>query len=146
MSEIEEEIEELGYQIFAVSPSQPRRVTEIVADRGYRYTLLSDSELRVADAFGLVWRMGDEQVAQYRQYGLDLQAESGHDHQLLPVPAAYLVGSDGIVDFAYVNPDHRTRIPPDLLLAAARIFGEAEAKPETEGANASSAQGDEGEQ
>ena len=120
MSQIEDELEELGYQIFAITPSLPMRNRKLVDESGYRYTLLSDPELSLTQSFGLVWHMSDEQTAQYKQYGIDLEKESGQKHHNLPVPAAYLVNTEGVVEFAYVNPEYKTRISSDVLLAAAR--------------------------
>ncbi|RKZ13025.1 hypothetical protein DRQ32_02445 [bacterium] len=125
MSGIESELIEMGYQILAIGPSLPVKVIEQVAEHGYHYQLLSDGKLRVADEFGLLWRMTDPMLKMYEDYGIDLEAESGEDHQMLPVPAAYIIGIDGIIDFAYVNPDHRTRISAPVLLAAARAAIEA---------------------
>ena len=83
-------------------------------------TVLSDSPMTAAAAFGLAWRAPDEMVETYKGYGIDLEADSGMDHHLLPVPAAFVI-TDGVIRFAYVNPDHRTRVSGELLLTAARL-------------------------
>ena len=36
------------------------------------------------------------------------------------MPSVFLVGTDGIIDFAYVNPDYKTRLDSEVLLAAAK--------------------------
>ena len=41
-------------------------------------------------------------------------------HGVLPVPAVFVVGTDGVVRYQYVNPDHHTRLDAEVLLAAAR--------------------------
>lgn len=110
----------MGYRIFAITPSLPAKNQQLLDESGYRYTLLSDPKLQVAAEFGLVWHVSDEMVKRYLGYGIDLEKDSGQVHHNLPVPAAYLIGTDGKVDFAYVNPDHTTRVSSDVLLAAAR--------------------------
>jgi len=120
VSQIESQSEEMGLRIFAITPSRPLHNHELLEKTGYHYTLLSDSELSIAEAFGLAWHVPDEQVAKYEQYGIDLEQDSGNQSHNLPVPAAYLVGKDGKVDFAYVNPDYKTRISNEVLLAAAK--------------------------
>ncbi len=39
---------------------------------------------------------------------------------LLPVPAAYVIDTDGIIVFGYANPNYKVRVPATVLLAAAR--------------------------
>ena len=41
-------------------------------------------------------------------------------HIALPVPTVFVVGTDGVVRFRYVNPIHRVRLDVDGLLAAAK--------------------------
>jgi peroxiredoxin len=122
LAELESQFIALGYDILAISPDRPERVAEVSKLLGAELnaTLLSDSSMQAASAFGLTFRVPDELVAKYREYGIDLEADSGQSHHLLPVPAAYVfVG--GVIQFQYVNPDYKTRVPGELLLAAARI-------------------------
>jgi hypothetical protein len=39
-------------------------------------------------------------------------------------PAVFLVSADGRIRWEYVNPDYRERVPPEVLLAAARALAE----------------------
>jgi peroxiredoxin len=120
VSEIESELVEMGYQVLAVTPTTPDGISQALEESGYSYQVFSDADLSVTDQFGLVWHLSDETVEKYVEYGIDLEAESGLKHHNLPVPAAYLIGKDGAIDFAYVNPDHTTRVSSEVLLAAAR--------------------------
>jgi peroxiredoxin len=76
--------------------------------------------MEAAKAFGLAFRVDDKGYQRLSGYGIDLEAASGEKHHLLPVPAVYLVGKDGIVQFQYVNPNYRVRLTPEVLLAAAK--------------------------
>ncbi len=72
-----------------------------------------------AQAFGIAFQVAKEALAR-RNFGAELEDASGEKHHLLPVPAAFIIGTDGIIKFEYVNPNHLVRIKPDLLLAAAK--------------------------
>ena len=65
------------------------------------------------------WCYSYATLDRYKVYGIDLEDASGQKHHLLPVPSVFLVGTDGVIKFRYVNPDHTVRIDPDALLAAA---------------------------
>lgn len=73
-----------------------------------------------ARAFGLAFRVDAETYENLLGYGIDLEAASGEDHHLLPVPAVFLIGRDGTIDFRYYNPDYKERLSGDALLEAAR--------------------------
>lgn len=88
--------------------------------------LLSDRNASVAQNFGVAYRVDDGTLKQLQQYGIDIEAASGEKHRLLPVPAVFLITSDGEIRFQYVHPDYKIRLDPELLLAAAKII----AKPE----------------
>ena len=76
-----------------------------------------------SQAFGIVFQVDEKTVERYKnQLSIDLEDASGEKHHLLPVPAVFIVGSDGIIRFEYVNPSHKIRIGPDLLLAAVKAF------------------------
>ncbi len=116
---IEADLLELGYQLLAISPDRPSKLAESREKKELSYTLLSDSKMAAAKAFGIAFRVADETLEQYDEYGIDLEEASGSTHHLLPVPAVFIVGTDGRIKFSYVNPDYKTRLAPDVLLEAA---------------------------
>ena len=68
--------------------------------------------------------MDDATLAELKKYNIDVEQASGQKHHMLPVPAVFLVATNGLIQFEYVNPDYKVRLEPELLLAAARIaFG-----------------------
>ena len=87
--------------------------------------LVSDNEMTGAQALGIAFRVDDATVKKYKEsYGIDLEADSGRTHHLLPVPSVFIVGTDGVIQFSYVNPDYKVRIDPDVLLNAAKSVSE----------------------
>jgi peroxiredoxin len=54
-----------------------------------------------------------------KAFHVDLVAASGESHHRLPVPAAFVVDSQGIIHFSYHNPDIKVRVDPDKLFEAA---------------------------
>jgi len=121
LQEIQGELAALGYQVLAISPDRPEKLAESAVNREIGYTLLSDSKMNAARAFGIAFQVDAATVAKYRdEYEIDLEADSGEKHHQLPVPAAFVVDTDGVIAFSYVNPDYKQRIDPQLLLAAAR--------------------------
>ena len=84
------------------------------------YRLLSDRGMAASQAFGIAFR-DEELVRTYREsYGLDLEAYAGDDHHMLPVPAVFVLNTEGRIAFHYVNPDYMVRLPETVLLEAAK--------------------------
>ena len=122
LQEIEKDMIGLGYQILAVSMDRPEKLSETLGKDHLTYTLLSDSKANAVKAFGLAYKLDDETLAKYKTYGIDIEGDSGEKHHILPVPAAFIIGTDGIIKFEYINPDYKVRIDAGLLLSAAKNY------------------------
>ncbi|MFO7653574.1 MAG: peroxiredoxin-like family protein [Candidatus Krumholzibacteriia bacterium] len=124
---VQQDLSALGYQILAVSADRPAKLTAPVEEHDLEYQLLSDSTMAAARALGIAFEVPDETVQKYKNdYNIDLEADSGETHHQLPVPAAIVLDREGMVRFIHVDPDYRSRIDPELLLAAARVALEKE--------------------
>ncbi|MDT8450532.1 MAG: peroxiredoxin-like family protein [Wenzhouxiangellaceae bacterium] len=119
----EAELREMGFEVWFVSPDKPELLSE--GDHSeFGYKLYSDPGMNAAQAFGIAFRVDDETFERYVAYGNDLNERSGDDHRALPAPATFIIGTDGKVQFGYVNPDYTVRLAPEVLLAAARSYAE----------------------
>lgn len=119
LQELQSEIMNKGYQILALSPDRPEKVSKSIKDQNASYTLLSDSKMNAAKALGVAFRLDDATVKTYKsQYSIDLEADSGEKHHLLPVPSAFVIDAYGQVTFAHSNPDYKVRISKEELLKA----------------------------
>ena len=125
---IEGDLRDLGYRLVFLSPDRPETLREGAGEGGTSYELVSDSRMAAAEAFGVAFRLDDVTVARYREAGVDLSEASGESHGLLPVPSTWVIGADGVIRYAYVNPDYKTRLAPAVLLAAARAAVAPEAR------------------
>ena len=119
--QIEPKLLEMGYQILAVSADSPESLSQSKQKLKMGYILLSDHSMKGATALGIAWRVNTDTLKILDGYGIDLEKASGEKHHILPVPAAYIVGTDGKISFAYVNPDYEVRVPATVLLEAARV-------------------------
>lgn len=124
LQEIDPKLRELGYRIVAISPDLPENLGKSMEKGSLTYTLLSDSSMAASKAFGLAFTLDDAMLEKYAKYGIDLETASGEKHHMLPVPAVFLIGQDGVIDFVYTNPDYTIRIDPAALLSAAKAAQE----------------------
>lgn len=121
---ITKEAEALGYQIIAISPDRPEELGDSITRDKLDYALLSDSKADAMRAFGIGFRVDAATVEKYKGYGIDLEKSSGEAHHALPVPSVFIVDSAGVIQFSYVHPDYKIRVPGSVILAAARAVAE----------------------
>ena len=124
MRKAEAQLKEMGFDIWFISIDKPEMLLESLDDPDIGYTMYSDSSLEATRAFGIAFQVDDELVEKYLQWSIDLEKASGETHHVLPAPATYIIGKDGVINFAYVNPNYKARLHPDVLLAAANAYNE----------------------
>ena len=120
LADIQEDLNGYGYQILAISPDRPAGLKEATEKNELGYLLFSDSKAKAIEAFGLGFKVDEKTLEKYKGHGIDLEEASGRDHNILPVPAVYLVDHDGKILFRYYNPDHKVRLSTEEILAAAK--------------------------
>jgi peroxiredoxin len=102
----------LSAQLVAISPQPPPNSRKSQRENKVSFPILSDPGNEVAARFGLRFELPDYLVELYRNtFKNDLARINGEPSWTLPMPARYVIGTDGVVAYAEVNPDY-TR-PPD---------------------------------
>jgi peroxiredoxin len=124
LRKVENELREMGFDIWFISIDRPELLYESLQQPDLGYTILSDSKLDATRAFGLAFRVDDDTIERYKKHDIDLEASSGEAHHVLPAPSTFIIAGDGMIRFQYTNPDYTVRLPPDVLLAAARSFSD----------------------
>jgi len=119
LRKIEADLSAIGFQIVAISPDKPEKLRNTIASAHLAYTLLSDKRAAAARSFGIAFKVDDETLENYQKYNIDIEENSGATHHVLPVPSVFILGTDGRVNFQYVNPEYKIRLAPSVLLAAA---------------------------
>ena len=103
------ELSRAGGTLVAMTPETGGRALSTKREHGLRYEVLVDVDLAVAMAFGIVFRTPPLYVELLRRRGIDLAERSGNPAWLLPVPAAFLVGENGVVRRSWGNIDFTRR-------------------------------------
>ena len=118
------EIRSLGGSLVAASPQLPDNSLSTAEKNALEFEVLSDIGNRVAQEFGLVWRLPEDLREVYLGFfKLALPEYNGDDTWELPLTATFVVGRDGVIRFAFVDPDYTRRAEPAEILAALRSEG-----------------------
>lgn len=120
------EIQKLGATLVAITPEKPDLTAETEKRKGLEFPILSDTDNKLATQLGLAFTLDSELKQVYSEFGIDLQKDQGNPDWKLPVPATYVVGTDGKVRFAFVDVDYTRRAESADILNA---ILEAQEKP-----------------
>lgn len=109
-----------GGTLTAIMPETGGRALAARRTLGLSHRVLADVDHGLASGCGVAFSV----PAPYRRmllgFGLDLAVRQGSEAWLLPVPATFVVGRDGVVAWAFVDADFTRRAEPGDVVAALR--------------------------
>jgi peroxiredoxin len=112
MEEARQEIEGLGATLVAVSQQTAANSRKSQRDNKLGFPILGDKGGDVAAAFGVRWDVPEYLQSIHKAVGADITVFNGEDSWTLPMPARYVIGQDGIIQYAEVNADYTQRPEP----------------------------------
>jgi peroxiredoxin len=111
------EIERRGAALVAVSPQTAANSRRAQRDNKLGFPILSDPRNEVAAAFGLRFKLPDYLIDLYKNaFKNDLAVVNGDPGWTLPMPARFVIASDGTIRYAEVSADYTRRPEPSELL------------------------------
>jgi peroxiredoxin len=109
-------IEERGANVIAISPQTAPNSRRSQRDNKLGFPILSDVKAQVANAFGIRFALPDYLVEVYKGFKNDLPLINDDPSWVLPMPARYVIGTDGVIAYAEIDPDYTQRPDPSELL------------------------------
>ena len=100
-----------GATIIAITPQKAEGINKSVETSKATFSILHDSDLSIMESYRVI---SEEKVADFRANFLDM--EEDNSRKFLPVPAAYIISQEGIIEFVYFDPNYRVRISNKELL------------------------------
>jgi peroxiredoxin len=110
------EIAARGASLVAISPQTAPNSRKSQRDNKLSFPILSDTNSEVANAFGIRFALQDYLIEVYKSFKNDLPVINGDPSWVLPMPARYVIGTDGIIAYSEVNPDYTQRPDPSEML------------------------------
>jgi peroxiredoxin len=113
-------IRALGATLVAISPELPDRTLSTAEVNLLGYPVLSDVDNAVARQFRLTHTIDPKVVRYQLGNGNDVAAFNSSARAEVPLPATYIIGTSGVVQFAFVRADYTLRAEPEDVLAVLR--------------------------
>ena len=109
-------IKALGADVVAIMPETQEYAAKFKGEGGAPFPVLTDLDNGYGLSLNLAIWLGAE-IERLLSY-LDMAGFHGNDGWVLPIPATFVVGRDGLVKARFVDPDFRRRMAIEDLLAA----------------------------
>jgi peroxiredoxin len=106
-----------GSELLALTPELPDRSLSTAEKNKLEFEVLTDLGLGVARKYGVVFKLTDA-VKKYYEDGFGLSDYNGNNDGELPLGATYVIGTDGIITYAFLDADYRNRAEPMVILNA----------------------------
>ncbi len=107
-------------RILAITPELQKHTLELKAEAGADFPILSDMDNAYALALDLAIWVDDGMARMIDAAGWNIPTYNGAKAWILPIPATFVVGSDGIITARDIDPDYRRRMDLDQLVQAVR--------------------------
>ena len=115
------DLKQVGASLVAISPEKADNSLTFKEKNELDFEVLTDPGNNVARSFGLSFRLDDDAKAVFLDtFSLDLSERNGDGSWELPIPATYVVGPDGRIEFDFVDADYTKRAEPETILEAVR--------------------------
>ncbi len=118
------ELRRRGAFLVAISPQTPRQNDFTLQQHGLPFPILSDAGAAVADSFGVAYSVPPEHRRYYQSILVNIPfinsggsyASASEQNWRLPLPATFVVGTDGVIAYAEGHADFRVRPEPTDVL------------------------------
>lgn len=103
-----EAIKERGASLVAISPEVPEKQVETADENKVPFSIISDIDNKIGREYDLVYTL-DKTTAERYESSFGLSSYNGNTKAELPLPATYIIDTDGIIKYAFINTDYTKR-------------------------------------
>jgi len=115
-------IEKTGARVIAISPEKPEYLDKMEEQTKADFTLLYDEDYKIAKAFDVNFKPKKTQLFTYNVIlGAKLKDTHSDESQQLPIPATFIINTDGKITWRQFNPDYKNRASVKEILRALDI-------------------------
>jgi peroxiredoxin len=103
-------IYEKGASIIAISPEQSEFLKRTAEKTNTSFSLLYDEGYKISDMFDVTFKPDTMTTIMYNTLlGANLKKANTDDSQRLPIPATFIIGTDGKIVWRHFDPDYKKR-------------------------------------
>lgn len=95
--------------VIAVTPEKPESIKGTVMKTKSSFSILHDENLKTMKQYDVAYEVNDATDMKLKSYGIDLMKNNGKNGKNLPVPAVYIIQTDGKITYKFFDADYTHR-------------------------------------
>ncbi|MBQ0788918.1 MAG: AhpC/TSA family protein, partial [Oceanihabitans sp.] len=111
------EFQKAGATLIALTPELPDNSLSTSEKNKLEFTVLSDVGNTIGKEYGVVFTLTNEVASMY-EAGFGLSEKNGDNSNQLPLAATYVIDTNGIIQYAFLDADYRERAEATAILTA----------------------------
>lgn len=116
-----------GATLVAITPETPDNSLSTSEKNELEFEVLTDHAAAYAKEIGIAFSLPEDLRELYTSFGADLNQFNGDGLWDLPIPATFVIDTDGKIAFAHVDVDYTTRANTEDVLSAVESLRAAHA-------------------
>lgn len=105
-----EEVRLKGAQIIAVTPEKQENIDKTIVKTNISFPVIYDEDYLIMKAYHVDFIPQKKTTMSYNTFlNANLKKAHSDDSQTLPVPATYIIGTDGKIKYVHFDPDYKNR-------------------------------------
>lgn len=112
LEQVAADIRDRGATLIAISMQGAADSRKSQEDNKLSFPILTDQNGELANKLGIRWTLQDYVVPMHEGFGVELPRIHGDGQWNLPMPARYVVDTNGTIAYSEVNPDYTRRPEP----------------------------------
>ncbi|MDC7227021.1 MAG: peroxiredoxin-like family protein [Spirochaetales bacterium] len=115
MQEYLSEFSKYNAALIALTPEVPDKSMSSIEKHDLKFEVLSDLDNNIASEYKVVFKLTDDVAGVYEdKFGLS--AYNGNNKAELPLAATYVIDTDKIIKYAFLDADYRKRAEPSDIV------------------------------
>ncbi|MCB0753949.1 MAG: AhpC/TSA family protein [Flavobacteriales bacterium] len=124
MSQVQDSLQmilDAGASVIAVTPEKGEKIEQTMKKSGATFSIIYDENHRIMDKYHVTFKLSGWKRFIYGLGGININKASGNKDSALPVPATYIIATDGTIYASHFNENYTERMQVIEIL---EILGE----------------------
>ncbi|MGE0566523.1 MAG: peroxiredoxin-like family protein [Bacteroidia bacterium] len=98
-----------GASLIAITPEINQSIDKTVSKTKATFNIVYDSTYTIMRQYGTAFKVDAATIKRYKLIGLDVEEANGNKDHILPVPATFIIGKDGIILWKHFDTNYKKR-------------------------------------
>lgn len=104
-----------GANLIALTPEVPDKSMSTKEKHDLQFEVLSDVQNKIGKEYGIIYKLTNAVAASYEE-SFGLHDYNGDESNELPLAATYVIDTNGIIQYAFLDAEYRNRAEPTEII------------------------------